>query len=317
MKPLTLATLLLSCALLSQDSAPASRPADALSLASIRGQVVDDVTGEPVPEFDLVLTRDTKTVLFAAHWKRRFGPPDWKNGVFDFAEVRPGRWLLLARAPGYAGGWSAPLIVLPRDRLRGVEIRLLRGARVTGRVIDAGGTPIADAVVLLDHPLDLRGSICTPPRWRNAVEVRTDREGRYVFPNVLGATYVLTVRHPDFGPEDTAEFVAPSSGELSRPAVVLQRGGRIRGRVLLPNGEPDAKAIVVANPRVGAHGAVTAQIVKTDADGRYDISGLEVGEYRVFASQRDGKPDLTLLSESRPTPPIVTISAGDVKELDL
>src|SRR5207249_1216611 len=71
------------------------------------------------------------------------------QGRFSFA-VRHGTVRLLARKDGYAGNRDGVLItVSPGQQLRGVTLRIVAGAGVTGAVLDARRKPVPYAHALL------------------------------------------------------------------------------------------------------------------------------------------------------------------------
>ena len=87
--------------------------------------------------------------MCAKEGRQRFSDP---NGRFQYSGDQPGRFWLLAGAADYGGGRSCELIITPGIGVEGLEIRMVRGAVLTGRVVDAGGNSIAGAVVTIDVP---------------------------------------------------------------------------------------------------------------------------------------------------------------------
>jgi hypothetical protein len=125
--------------------------------------------------------------------------------------------------------------------------------------------------------------------------------------------YVALVSHPDFGPKTSSPIHVGGSRGASFPDLVLSRGGRIRGRVLLNDGTPDARAwiSIAANfdqPRLGRAGRYAA----TDANGRFEFDGLAAGSYETWVTTRDGKSQLDMYWAGQN----VTVLEGQVVEKD-
>jgi protocatechuate 3,4-dioxygenase beta subunit len=266
--------------------------------ARILGRVVDEESGQPIAAFTVGLspTADGATVPY--HMKKPFGPPKSQDGSFEYVDVRPGTYFLIAEATGFAGGRSEQIVIGQSERREGVEIKLSRGATVRGKVVDAQGKTVADATVTLEAASATTGpgaafmNIFTSQLRRDVKETRTLPDGTYRLPNILDGRYTLKVRHPDFGPfDDPNAFDVPKKGEVERPDVNLARGGGVRGRVLTKDGAPDPQAMVTISPTV-AGSAFNQRQANTDTDGRFEVSGLAPGEYRVVVGMRGGQVDL-------------------------
>ncbi len=72
-------------------------------------------------------------------------------------------------------------------------------------------------------------------------------------------------------------------------AIALEQGGRISGRVVLPDGRPAARIAVAA----AGHGAGYGH-AQTDANGGFTITGLAADVYQLWAEA----PDLTVVAVS-------------------
>jgi hypothetical protein len=293
--------------------------------ARILGRVVDDETGKPIAMFSIGTTMSPEDVLIPAYSKKWFGPPKSVDGAFEYIDVRPGRIWLVADAPGYAGGRSGEIVIAQGERREGVEIRLVRGATIVGRVLSADGSPVARAIVQ-PEPAAQGGQAANPflvmltaSMRRDVPEVKTDAQGRFALPNMLSGSYMLNVRHPEFGPLTTQAFTVPASGEMAVADVILARGATIRGRVRLTDGTPDTKAMVQVSP-VGGTGLGAHRQAYTDSEGYFEVSGLAPGQYRVIVAQRNGQPDLSGLFGSiakGPTQNTYSVAEGETKEIDL
>jgi Carboxypeptidase regulatory-like domain len=293
--------------------------------AHIMGTVIDDETRKPLGYFTLGLTQQPDEVLIPAHTKKAFGPPKFRDGTFDYIDVKPGRYWLIADAPGYAGGRSEEITVTQGEKKTGIEIRVVRGATIKGRVLDAKGGPVVGATVQ-PEPASLSGnggaagmflSVMMQNMRRDIREAKTDSEGKYSLPNMLSGSYTIKVTHPEYGPQNTSAFSVGTSGEVNQPDIVMSRGASVRGRVKLADGTPDTKAMVQVAPVGGTPNFSGHRSAYTDADGRFEVTGLAVGQYRVIVAQRNGQPDLGTLFTNLKNPNTFALSEGEVKEMDL
>jgi hypothetical protein len=269
--------------------------------ARIRGRVTDEETGRPITAFTVGLSPTADGAMIPHHMKKPFGPPKNSDGSFEYVDVRPGTYFLIAEASGYAGGRSEQIVIGPSERREGVEIKLSRGATVVGKVVDGQGKAVGDATVSLEASSEAAGpggpflDIFKRQMRRDAKETRTLPDGTYRLPNVLDGRYAVKVRHPGFGPfDDPNPFEVPKGGEVARPDVRLARGGGVRGRVLTKSGAPDPQAMVTVSSTI-AGSATNQRQATTDTDGRFEVSGLAPGEYRVIVDMRGGEINLAEL----------------------
>jgi hypothetical protein len=287
--------------------------------ARILGRVVDDATGHPVERFGVSLATRADEVLLPYNSRRSFGPPKWSGGAFEILDVPPGRFWLVADAPGYAGGRSEEIVVAASDRRQGVEIRLVKGATIRGRVVDSSGAPIAGAAVE-PAPASVQEGFLGPLQAsfrRDSRGTKTAPDGAFTIPFMLSGSYVLRVTHPGFGPVTTAALGVGAGGDANQPDIVMGRGATIRGRVKLKDGQPDSKAMVSVMPFGNPKGLAEQRTAYTDADGRFEIGGLAPGQHRVMASLREGQANLHEVFQGLSKPNVVTLAEGETKEIEL
>jgi protocatechuate 3,4-dioxygenase beta subunit len=272
---------------------------DLVPNARILGRCVDDQTGRPIPSFTVGLGSTYEQNSVPHHLRRSFSAPKYPDGTFEYVDVRPGNYFLIAEAPGYAGGRSNQVTVGQADKREGVEIRMVKGATIVGRVMDSQNKPVADATVSLEVPATndpggLFMSLIAKQLRRDVKEARTGSDGTFRLENVLDGKFALKVRHPDYGPfDDVGSFEVGKGGEITRPDVILRRGASVFGRVVKPDGAPDPQAMIqIAPVGAGGMGGANQRQAATDADGRYEVRGLTPGEYQVILAQRGGVIDL-------------------------
>src|SRR5205823_810021 len=102
----------------------------------IEGRVIDRATSQPVTSFNVFASRREMGMQM-----RGLDVND-ANGAFLLKRVQPGSVELRVTAPGYVAGTVSDLLLEEGKALTGVEVKLDRGARVTGHV-NAGGSAAA------------------------------------------------------------------------------------------------------------------------------------------------------------------------------
>ncbi len=295
------------------------------SLARVLGRVVDDATGQPVPEFRLGFRNSTDDGFPMQATMRAFGPPRFKDGTFDYGSLHAGRYCFVADAPGYAGGRTGEIVLAEGERRTGVEIRLMKGAVIRGRVVDARHQPVIGAFVSFDVapktavPTNPFSALIERVVRRETRDVTTDSAGRFEISTVPAGTYTVSVRHERFAPAVVAGTSVPATGESTLRDIVLTLGAIVRGRVL-SNGVPDPKAAVQLTP-LDANAIDGPRDAATNAEGRFEFSGLATGSYRISVMKRNDQPDLgavfgALKGGSAGSSTFV-VNPGEVREIDL
>jgi RNA polymerase sigma-70 factor (ECF subfamily) len=179
------------------------------------------------------------------------------EGRCDFLHLSAGKGTLSVEHPVLGSpNWLQPEV--PADRTLPIEVVLLRGRTVAGRVTDAStGKPIPGARV---------GS-----NWVMDRPVTADSEGRYAFPGWTGeGTTVLTAAARGFG---RVMLRVPESGELD---FALEPAFAATGRVVSADGLPVPGARVAASGgwQDGERSANDRSTAVADAGGRFRLADL-------------------------------------------
>jgi protocatechuate 3,4-dioxygenase beta subunit len=168
-----------------------------------------------------------------------------------------------------------------------LELAVLRGATLRGRVSGESGAAIEDVLVearrkgALGDALGALGS------------ARSDAQGSFELLNVTPGTIELRASHEGYRAARSKLPAELLDGQVvDGLELVLDRGASIAGRVLFADGPPAAGADVRVAPdlsqitgmdgrSIARAGKATAQ---ADAEGRFDVSGLTDVAYQVRAS---------------------------------
>lgn len=190
------------------------------------------------------------------------------DGRFNFVGVAPGEYLLDVRPSGFP-----PFTTLVRAPDEGLSLKLLPGAKVTGRFLDAEGKPVTDSNILL------RGE-----GLRSAA--RVDSAGQFELTGLPDGDYVL---------EATAvqkriclrREIEVTGGVATDLVVRLGRGPNITGRILDERGAPVPSALVMGTTTADA--LCGARIAEADLGGEFVLEDVADGVYSVAAVIIGGK----------------------------
>lgn len=212
------------------------------------------------------------------------------TGAFSFDKLNPGKYRLAVKSESY----THPLheFELTGD-LNYSEIRLIKAAAITGRVLQAGGSPAAGVSVRAD----------------NKPAATTDTEGRYRIAGLGPDTYTLAVWSDTLATEGNATLeVGVKSTDVTAPDIVVEPVGSL---LLSLKAEPAGRplpatlAISLSSPkrRGGQHGLTApvehgqARFLKL-APGSYKLSLADnaLGEAVTEVTIESGKENRATLT---------------------
>ncbi len=253
----------------------------------IEGVVVDG-KGEPVADADIWLSQ------YGNSGEGRVIAQAGPEGAFRLRSLSTGHYLG-ARKSGYAPSRLLRVQGSPGDTLSYRLVLSGPGGVIRGRVLDAGGLPVACAAVEIgpwqgqDTRLETGERASPAPPLR----LRTDPDGRFAVDGVpLGAS-PIAVRARLFAP-----WKGKTRVEAGRPAEVEARlcgGASVVGAVRDGKGEPVAGAFV----GVGGYGDFLSSMTETDGNGSFRLRGLAPGEISIRASaERKGRVEAKLVARS-------------------
>jgi hypothetical protein len=148
-------SVLVSCALRAQGFPPQVLPRDDVpqtGTAEIRGRVIAFDTGQPV--------RRATVHVSAPGVRFNSSTVTDELGQYEFGHLPAGRYIVVASKNSFVtmaygqtapGGSSRPVIVKEREKANNIDITLLSGSVITGRVLDEFGDPAVNARVTLLH----------------------------------------------------------------------------------------------------------------------------------------------------------------------
>ncbi len=208
------------------------------------------------------------------------------KGVAVIADVPWGKWRAIAQSDALAPGLSEAVAVSPDQPAACVQVTLSRGGDVVGSLRDITGAPAA-AIQLSIHPDTLLGG-SSPIVIR---QVATEADGSFSFQRLTPGPYKLWTRAEG---EDEKRVPAQSldltvlDGETTRvefkdlSATAVQVSGQV-----LRNNRPAPRARLMVSwadntrPRL-------MRSTETDAQGRFEITLDEAGEYQFTVASSGG-----------------------------
>ena len=155
------------------------------SLTSLEGVVTRD--GEPIEDFDLELSGPTE---FARAYSD-------KEGAFTVRRLDPGQYTLKVRG---GGGETEMPVEVTAGKATKVEVVLKGQVKVSGKLVDAQGAPIPDAMVVLSPRSEDDGDTNVSIRLGGgSMPPRTDEGGAFVI-RTLPGPFTLIALKPGQGP---------------------------------------------------------------------------------------------------------------------
>jgi protocatechuate 3,4-dioxygenase beta subunit len=209
------------------------------------------------------------------------------DGVLEMRALAPGTWAVGAAAPGFRTE-DQPLP--PQAGLDwSIELRLLPGAPVHGRVSDATGAPVAGAVVRA-FPAEIELlQVARPEPGRLAVV--TDQAGAFTVPALETGAHSLVATHPAYLPGTSVALELDGRTPKHGVEIRLERGASVAGRVVDAAGVPVPGAVVRTNavdPVTPGAGSVHAL---TGTGGEFLLAGLPEAEVDLVAATASASSD--------------------------
>ena len=201
------------------------------------------------------------------------------DGSFHLASLAPRTIRLRAWAEGYVSGELERVTLSAAEPLHDVQIVLSAGGALTGVVVDPAGEPIESATVQL--------RVEVKDGYSFGLNSKTNAEGAYTIRGLIpGEAYVGSARHKDWVPAAIAKFTA-SDQMVEHEPLLLTTGSILRGRVVdvagesVPGARVRVKVVDSEHPLHRLHDSRTSLGTDADEDGRFKLSHLGAGDYRV------------------------------------
>lgn len=242
------------------------------------------------------------------------------EGHFVIHGVVPGGYELVASAEGWLPA-QATHVAVPLAADDELVVALARGLAIRGRVEPPTSAEIAIEIA----PESIEFGSGTMGMNMTAMTARATSEpdeGRFELAPVVPGTYTLVARAADGRAGTLAVAVGPSGAD--EVVIRLEPRARIAGVLRDVQGKPVAGATVVARKTRGDRAKVqvivdgrelTASTAPTSDEGRYELLGLDAGEWTIEV--RDAQGDPLAWAEGAREPLALRLLAAEQRELDL
>lgn len=220
-------------------------------------------------------------------------------GRFEIRNLSPGSYSLHAVRDGFSSANQLAEVPAGPGETDLGTVKLSAGAVIEGMVTDTRGTPLDKAEIRIATRRASFGSFDTTlsfPEEFEAEAVRTGPDGTFRIPDLRrGKTYKLVARHPGHVEANVPNVQAPTPEPVR---IELRPARTLFGRVVDPEGEPVRGADVfwvedfrlsVAGGMPDVAGGLRSQAF-TDAEGFFEIGGLEPGPIHLEVSAPGYKP---------------------------
>jgi hypothetical protein len=224
-------------------------------------------------------------------------------GAFELKELEPGKYDLTLRGPEFAETVQRDVEVQPGKVTDLGTIKVARGRKLIGRVVDSTGAPAAGVRVKLAEMLfsldasdpDRAASFDAMAGVRTAV---TDEDGAFSLIGVPKKQTTVMADDPDRG--RSLATPVPEGLDDPPPITLTLRGfGSIAGKVT-QKGEPQA-GVTIADSLKG--GAMQAAFSRTGDDGTFMLTKVPEGTHAIQALQ-------AAMMSMRSTTVTVQVTAG-------
>lgn len=239
----------------------------------------------------------------------RFRSTTDEDGNYRITKVPPGNYEVIPASPVYIPGeFRKSLIVGKNETVENVDITLLRGGVITGKVTDADGNPVIDETVYV------LASATTGQRLPYFRNIRTDDRGIYRAYGVPAGKYTVSAGrdpkssvgkrppegeyqrtyHPSALDLDEATVIEVSEGSEATNVDITFGGSTntysARGRII--DSDTDKP---IPNARVGVqvvmpNGSTSTMesVAESNKDGEFKVDNLPPGKYAVYSEPQAG-----------------------------
>lgn len=237
---------------------------------SLRGRVQDGETLTPIQTFKI-------TSAYGFHLKT-FNSED---GSFELTSLSPGRQTFKAVAAGYQPAEVEAIEIRPGEPTQPVVFSLLKGVKLSGRVVDAiTGKGIPSAALRYHLPSETK-----PAEWhfyKRMTAQLTDGDGNFQLEGLPREKVTIIASAPSYA--EARQTLLPD--ESRSVEIALSKGSSVSGRVIAANTATPLSETKVSRLNLSD---MTEMIIPTDETGAFFFGGLMAGRYQLTAINKLGR----------------------------
>ena len=257
---------------------------------------VTDVFGRPLPgarvfcttlPWDIHLAMGPE-VTGSPYVMSKRGTTD-ELGEVELGPLPADDYSVVAMAPGYINA-AVDKVVVAGNRQRTVALRLVEGVSVRGRVVDADGAGIENALVMG----------YAQPSFSPSLTTRSADDGSFVLDGLRKGGYMFIAWH-----ETAGQTMQPgaSPGQIE---IKLAGTGKVKGKVVDADGKPVSDGRV--RPfKIGPFQYVYSMVRPLEADGSFEFE-VPAGEWNCRVQGSDGS-----MSDGN----MVKVTVGETSEIEI
>lgn len=273
---------------------------------AVTGSVIDEATGTPLARVNISLAPADgdriagRTPQPGAGTATASATLTRDDGAFRLDGVKPGRYIVRARRPGYFPSNGTPVEVRGTVAPEPVRVGLRPQTILSGIVVDENGDPVEDVTVQLVQTRQGRGG-----QWGSVGSAAVDDRGTFrMVTAAAGEFYLLAhpirpqpststpgaILAPTFYPSSatpaSAEklFLKPGA-ELADIKIKLRssKAFKMSGRAIDGSGSPVKQATVQVMAADLPPGGSFLTTTTREPDGMFEVENVIPGRYRVMA----------------------------------
>ena len=210
-------------------------------------------------------------------------PVPVENGAFTVKELTPGKYYLTIRGPEFAELHVPGVEITPGKTTDLGTLKVTRGRRLTGKVLDSKGSPVANAKVKVAEMLFSTGNANDQTEnWEEIAGVRatvTDQNGDFA---LIGLPTKGTSVIAEGSDGRSLAQPVPAGTEDPPPVTLALRGfGSVKGLVTM-KGEKQPGITVSQSTK---NGGAAAMFTQTDENGAFTLAKVPEGQHVISVMQ--------------------------------
>ena len=260
----------------------------------IAGRFIDAETGKAVPNAIFSYGQLTEESRLGPGYRGSLRADD--KGVFRFDGVLPGRYVVFAMSEDQSGYYCDPVtVVVSREDINELEIKLHRGASISGRAIIEG--EVKPEIIAMLQQMGVMTFPSVPGLLHSGqpAECRFGADGSFrirglragkAYLHLLGMKGFSLLRVERRGVDQQGGIDLAPNEQVTDVRLVIAYGNEIvRGQIKIEGGQlSEGTQMWVSSRRIGLSSPSSGPSVQVDSRGQFTLEGMITGEYELELS---------------------------------